>query len=224
MLVVANLLPVYGVLALDWPVFQLFALYWMEVIVVGIVAVLSMLYVPVPGVVARAGKLVTLLFFCIGYGILSLVYALFLAVIFKNDAFLRLFHGLLGVSSVAIVSTPDFASIVVYAFLGAGLLLLKEVGKGWFAVVTIGGIAASHLLAFFRHYVGRGDIRKANLPNLGFEPFSYLALMHVVVIAAGSAALSGASYAWVPLLVIAVKTAVDLLAHLREWSRLHQRR
>ena len=221
MLVAANLLPVYGVLALDWPVFQLFALYWMEVIVVGIVAVLSMLYVPVPGVVARAGKLVTLLFFCIGYGILSLVYALFLAGILKNDAFLRLFHGLLGVSSVSIMSTPDFASIVVYAFLGAGLLLLKEVGKGWFAVVTIGGIAASHLLAFFRHYVGRGEFRDARLPILTFKPFGRLALLHVIIVAGGAAAMSGDSYVWAPILLICAKTAADLMGHLREWSRLH---
>lgn len=220
-LVAANLLPVYGVLELEWPVMSLLALFWMEVAVVGMVTVLSMLYAPASGVLARIARLGAVLLFCFGYGLLGMTYGLFLAVAFKYDAYLNLFHGLLGISSVAPPdAAPEFTAIVSNAFLGGGLLLLQEVGSAWFALAAIGALAASHLLAFFRHYVGRGKFRAASLPVLGFKPFGRLALLQVVVVVGGAAATAGDAPVWAAVVLIGAKTVADLIGHLREWSRL----
>lgn len=221
-LVTANLFPAYGVLALDWPVFQVLALFWLEVAAICVVAALGMLYAPAPGILSWISKLILLPLFVLVCMILVLIYGLGLAVLFKYDAYLRLFHGLLGVSSVAIPAvSPEFGSILVNAFLGGGLLLLQEFGSGWFALASIGVLAAGHLIAFFRHYVGRAESRNASLLFLSFRPLAWLALLHVVVVAGGAAAMSGDSPVWAPLLLIGTKTAIDLFAHVREWSRLH---
>lgn len=220
-LVAANLLPVYGVLQLKWPVFSLLALFWMEVVMIGIVTVLSMLYAPVSGLFSRISKLIALLFFCVGYAIPTFLYGFALAAIFSPDSFNALSYGLVGLSSAAPpVERPELATLIGIAILGTGLRLLDEVGSSWFALVAIGALAASHLLAFFRHYAGRGGSSNASLPALTFRPFGWLVLMHVIVVAGGSAAMSGDSPVWAPVLVIGVKTAVDLIGHLREWSRL----
>src|SRR5258706_4783071 len=100
--------------------------------------------------------------------------------------------------------------------LGPVLLLLDAVGGGWFAPVAIGSLAASHLVAFFRHYGVRGELRDSGAGARSFKPFGWLVLMHVIVVAGGAAALSGDSPLWAPLPIIAVKTAVDPAAHLRQ--------
>ncbi|MSQ64409.1 MAG: hypothetical protein EXR33_11360 [Betaproteobacteria bacterium] len=221
-LVAANLLPVYGVLQLKWPVFSLLALFWMEVVMIGFVTVLSMLYAPVSGLFSRIGKLIALLFFCVGYAMPTFLYGFALAAIFSPDSFNALCYGLMGLSSAAPpVERPELATLIGIAILGTGLQLLDAVGSGWFAPAAIVALATSHLLAFFRHYVDRGEFRDARLRVLTFKPFGWLALMHVIVVAGGSAVLYGDSPDWAPLLIIGVKTAVDLIGHLREWSRLH---
>lgn len=225
MLVCTNLLPAYGVLALDWPVFQLLALYWMEVAAICAVAALSMLYAPAPGILSWIAKFVALPFMCLGCGIVLLIYGLFLAVLFKYDAYLQIFHGLLGISSVSLPAVaPEFSSIFIYAFIGGGLLLLQELGSGWLALASIGALAAGHLVAFFRHYVGRGEFRNASLLFLSIKPIAWLALLQVIVVAGGAAAMSGDSPVWAPLLLIGVKTTTDLFGHVREWSRLRRPR
>ncbi len=218
LLVAANLLPVYGVLQLKWPVFSLLALFWMELVVIGIVTVLSVLYAPASGLLSRAGKLFALLLFCTGYALPVLLYGFALAVIFNPDTFNALCYGLIGLSAVAPpVERPDLSALIGTAILATGLMLLQEVGSSWYAFLAIGALAASHLVAFFRHYVDRD----ARLRVLTFKPLGWLLLMHVIIVAGGSAAMSGDWPVWAPLLIIAVKTTVDLIAHLKEWSRLH---
>lgn len=218
MLVAANLIPVYGVLQLHWPVFSLLALFWIELVIIGMVTVLSMLYAPASGLFSRIGKLIAWPFFLVGYAIPILLYGIALAAIFQPDALNSLGYGLLGLSGV--VQQPDLGIHLGIGILATVLLLLDAVGDGWFAPVAIGALAASHLVAFFRHYGVRGELRDSSAGVRSFKPFGWLVLMHVIVVAGGSAAMSGDSPVWAPLLIIAVKTAVDLAAHLRQWSRL----
>lgn len=206
---------------MKWPVFSLLALFWMEVVIIGLVTVLGMLYAPVSGLLSRIGKLIALLFFCVGYAIPTFLYGFALAAIFSPDTFNALSYGLVGLSAVAPpVERPELATLIGTAILATGLLLLQEVGSGWFAPAAIVALAASHLLAFFRHYAGRRGSSDASLSALTFRPFVWLVLLHVIVVAGGAAAMSGGSPVWAPLLIIGVKTAVDLVGHLREWSRL----
>jgi hypothetical protein len=162
-----------------------------------------------------------LLFFCVGYAVPAFLYGFALAAIFNPDTFNALCYGLQGLSAVSPpVERPELGALIGIAILGTGLLLLQEVGSGWFALAAIGALAASHLLAFFRHYAGRRGSGDASLPALTFRPFGWLVLLHTIVVAGGAAAMSGDWPVWAPILIIVVKTTVDLIAHLREWSRL----
>jgi hypothetical protein len=79
-LIVANLLPLYGVLAWDWPVYHVMALYWAENIVAGLFTLLRMVAAnPVAGLPLGA-------FFCFHYGMFCFVHGTFVHALFSGQA------------------------------------------------------------------------------------------------------------------------------------------
>lgn len=79
MLIAANLLPLYGVLFWDWPVFHLMALYWAENVIAGLVTVLRMVHAnPLAGVPMGA-------FFCFHYGMFCFVHGMFVHALFSGE-------------------------------------------------------------------------------------------------------------------------------------------
>lgn len=81
LLVLVNLLPLHGVLALDWDVTALIVLYWSENLVLGFYTLLKML------ITSPIGGLFSSLFFCIHYGGFCAVHgSLILALLINPDA------------------------------------------------------------------------------------------------------------------------------------------
>ena len=78
LLVLANLLPVYGVLFLDWDIAALVVLYWSENLVLGFYTLARML------VVSPLGSLFYGLFFSIHYGGFCAVHGLFILIMLIN--------------------------------------------------------------------------------------------------------------------------------------------
>lgn len=75
-LLAANLLPLYGVLVWDWPVYHLMALYWAENVAAGIFTLLRMVVAnPLAGIPMG-------LFFCVHYGMFCYVHGVFVVALF----------------------------------------------------------------------------------------------------------------------------------------------
>ena len=70
-LLLANLVPVFGVLYLDWDVSSIIVLYWAENLVIGGFTLLKML------VAGKAGALFRMLFFCVHYGGFCAIHGIF---------------------------------------------------------------------------------------------------------------------------------------------------
>lgn len=78
-LLAANLLPLYGVLAWDWPIYHLMALYWAENVVAGVFTLLRMLAAsPVAGLFMGA-------FFCVHYGMFCFGHGVFVHALFSGE-------------------------------------------------------------------------------------------------------------------------------------------
>ena len=86
-LVAANLLPLWGVLAWGWPGFPLLALFWFENVVVGTLNAARMLLVDPADVPLWAGKLFMVPFFCVHYGMFTLVHGVFVFGLFGGKAY-----------------------------------------------------------------------------------------------------------------------------------------
>jgi hypothetical protein len=89
-LLLANLVPAFGVLFLHWEVFPLLLLFWSENVIIGVFNVLKMLTSNPESAANWVGKLFLIPFFCVHYGMFTFGHGVFVIGLFgggfKNSA------------------------------------------------------------------------------------------------------------------------------------------
>ena len=186
-LVAANLLPLYGVLFWNWEVFPLLALFWMENVIIGVLNAARMLAVDPRDAALWGAKLFMVPFFCVHYGIFTAVHGMFVFSMFGHSK----------------------AS-------GLGLPELARAAEAWNLWLPIGVLLASHLFSFFWNYLYRGEFRRASLPELMMKPYARVMILHVTILVGGFGAMALGSPLWALLVLLGIKVALDLRAHLKE--------
>jgi uncharacterized protein DUF6498 len=187
-LVAANLLPLYCVLFWNWEVFPLLVLFWLENVIIGALNAARMLAVDPRDAVLWAGKLFLVPFFCLHYGMFTAIHGVFVFLLFGH-------------------SRPSGLSMLEPA-LGA----LDQ----WNLWLPLGALAASHLFSFFWNYLYRGEFRRASLSAQMAKPYGRVIVLHFAILLGGFGAMALGSPVWALLVLIAIKVALDLRAHLRE--------
>jgi hypothetical protein len=195
-LIVANAIPLLGVLFLGWNVWTILTIYWLENGVVGVLNVLKMaraagpeptgsaatLYNGRPVGSTASAKAVLIPFFCVHYGIFWVVHGIFVLTLPQFQAF--------GDESAGLASDP-----------GAVLFVLV-------------GLFVSHYASYRLNYIGRGEYLRTSASRQMAAPYARLFVLHVTIIIGGMAiAFTGASSAAVLVLVL-LKTGLDLGLHL----------
>jgi hypothetical protein len=185
-LITANLVPVYGGLALGWKVGPIMVFYWAENLVIGFFNILKM--ARAQGAVNDSrttlnGKPVTIdsrreliLFFALHYGGFTLVHGLFVFVLFN----------------------PDWKNLP--AELGLALLFLS----------------ASHGYSYRRNYIGGGEYLGTPFTRLFWQPYARVIVMHLVILVGGALAAAMGSPLGALLVLVGLKTLIDLGAHVLE--------
>jgi len=190
-LLVANLVPLYGVLVLGWEVFPLVLLFWMENVVIGVLNVARMLCVDPRDPASWAAKLFIVPFFCFHYGMFTTVHGVFVFSLFGGQGFSRV-RGL--------------------NVLGPAMDAVREYGLQ----LAVLALAASHLFSFLWNYLGRGEFRRVSLRTLMARPYGRVVVLHLAILGGGFAAAALGSPVWALVLLIALKVGFDLHAHLKE--------
>ncbi|WP_405243276.1 DUF6498-containing protein [Lentisalinibacter salinarum] len=191
-LILANLVPLYGVFAWGWAVFPILFLFWFENIVIGFFNAARMLTARPAEPVLWAGKLFLVAFFCVHYGMFTAVHGSFV---------LSLFGDMADASAL-----PDIA-------------LVTDVIAREHLLLPVLALVASHGYSFVVNFVLRGEYREASPKQLMARPYGRIVLLHVTIIAGGAlltaldAPLAGL------VLLIALKIAMDLHSHLRAHAR-----
>lgn len=195
-LIVANAIPLFGVLFLGWSVWNILVIYWLENGIVGFFNVVKMARadgsVPSAATFMVNGQPATTLtkvalipFFVMHYGIFWLVHGIFVLTL---PAFLTL-----GLSD------------------GPGLDL--DPGGVLFAALAL---AVSHGLSYWWNFLRGGEYRRVSPATLMFAPYRRLIALHLTIIFGAIAVMfTGAPVAAVAILV-AVKTVLDIGLHLAE--------
>lgn len=184
-LVVANLVPVYGVLALGWKVAPIMVFYWTENLVVGFFNVMKMRRAQGPvnaaGMtlngqpVTEGSRRALILFFILHYGLFTLVHGVFVLVLF-----------------------------------GPGMRLGRELGLALLA------LAASHGYSYRRNFIGAGEYTRASFARLFWQPYARIVVMHVTILAGGALAAAMGSPLGALLVLVGLKTLIDLGSHWLE--------
>ena len=187
LLLAVNLVPLLGVLSQQWTVLSILLLYWFENVVVGGVNVLRMAFADPKSVASDAIKFFLIPFFIFHYGMFCFVHGMFILAFFGHA---KHFMPSLGMFATA----------------------LREAGVGFAALC----IAASHFFSFVHNFMLSGEFRRVTPQQLMGQPYARVVVLHVTILIGGAAA--GALGQPVPALVllIVLKTAIDLRAHLAE--------
>ncbi len=204
-LIVVNLLPLAGVAFWGWRTYDLMVLYWLENGVVGLFTIAKMVTARPTGGGGAWSSIVLVPFFVVHYGLFWSVHGTFVGLLFGSGAF----GGAFGAGATSSPSFGPFADLpVLPAYLTVPVLALF----------------ASHGVSFVTNYLRRGEDRALTPRELMAQPYGRVVLLHVTILAGGFAAvlLGGSVVALV--LLVALKTAVDVRAHLREHGRAAARR
>jgi len=197
-LIVANLVPLLGVLYLQWNVGAIVALYWVENLIIGGYTLLKML------VTGGASALGRMLFFSVHYGFFCVIHGMFVLELTK-------FAG-------EITTKPEPAD-------GSGpLLLLHKLDNFvqqvlatvpeefvWACIALLLSHGASFLLLF----VIQGDYRKTTVKALMSAPYKRIAILHVAIIAGGFLVIELGQPLGLLLALVAVKIVMDIMLHRR---------
>ncbi|HKO68381.1 MAG TPA: DUF6498-containing protein [Burkholderiaceae bacterium] len=186
--IVAAVVVAYGVLVLNWSVFVVVALFWLENVVIGVLNVAKML---ISG--ARLGSfgliaaLALATFFTVHYGMFTVGHGVFVASLFGKAELGGSLNGL-------------------FAPLGRMLGYLLSDRDGWFAAASIASLQAA---AFFRWWSATRE-DPAALPTLMFAPYGRIVILHVTVIAGGLLVGVLGQPVLGALLLIGLKLAFDI--------------
>jgi len=202
-LVIANLVPLAGVLFGGWTVGEVVILYWIENLVIGAMNVARMACARPdalfenadPGKRPKAGewalaKTFPILFFIAHFGAFCAGHGTFLAILFP-------------------VKGLDGREMEI------GALVLHMLGNPGVLVAVL-GLLVSHLISFFRNYLGREEYRHADFGQLMMRPYGRIIVVHIFIIA-GAFIVTGMNSPLIAMvLFVVIKTAVDLHMHQRE--------
>jgi hypothetical protein len=228
LLVGFNLIPLAGVLFWGWNVATLLVLYWVENGIVGILNVPKMLLAAGPDepatrvvdvrglgpvAVARSGmtaKAVLVPFFLIHYGMFW----------FVHGVFVFLLPQFVGVAASAF--QPDvFAPGFDLQSLDGVIVQTRSIGPNLTAVAWGAvGLAISHTASFLFNYVGRGEYRRVSAARQMFVPYGRLVILHLTILFGAFLSLAIGSPIGAVVVLVLLKTVVDLAFHVREHGAL----
>ena len=216
-LLVANALPVVGVLFFGWDAFSIVLLYWTENIVVGFYNVMKMAFVkessPIIseysstnnlefiGIPIKPGKYSLIVFFIIHYGGFTMGHGLAIIALFNNDAF------------PSELTWPCFL-VFLQAFIYGMFNTFSR-----FPVNILIGIAclfASHGISFVYNYFYRDERSRTSLQKLMGQPYARIVVLQITIIFGGWLTMTIGSPVGVLLILVLLKTIMDVKLHLRE--------
>jgi hypothetical protein len=208
-LVAVNLVPLIGVAFWGWSLMLILVLYWIESGVVGAINVFKIARAQGPSTFGVGGSRISIRmtgmaaglarggiigFFIFHYGMFWVVHGIFVFL-------LPLFAGL-STSSGSGPGPMDFGPLPLE---GVGLSAL--------------GLAVSHGVSFFTNYLGRGEYLHVSPEQQMMSVYGRVIVLHITILAgAFVVGFFGTPLAALVLLV-GLKTLIDLFFHLREHRR-----
>lgn len=191
LLVAANIVPLFGVLFLDWDLFLVLALFWVENVIIGAFGILKVGF-------ASSGRsqrrLMSMLFFIVHYGGFMFAHATLLIALFGDSAN----------AEGSIETVQDLLHYLLRADVGLAVL----------------GLTFSHGWSFVSNFRGAGEYERLSGKDAMTLPYRRVVITQVGLLF-GALAIErfGSPLAGLAVLVT-VKILIDLRFHRREHERL----
>ena len=197
-LVLANLIPLFGVLYLDWDVGSIVVLYWLENLVIGGYTILKML------LAGKFGALFNILFFIVHYGGFCAVHGMFVLQLTAFGA---------GETEVASETSWPGPLVLVGMFLNLGRQLLAAAPEHVIWVII--AMVLSHGVSFALNFIGQGEYKSSRVRQLMTAPYKRIAVLHIAIIAGAFLVKQLGSPLGLLLALVALKIGLDIMLHNR---------
>ena len=197
-LLLANLIPLFGVLYLDWDVGGIIVLYWAENLVIGLYTALKML------VAAGASAFGHILFFCLHYGGFCAVHGIFVKELTEYAGIERVADPVLGWPGPMVLLEKFYHLI-------DNVLAAAPEGYLWVLLA----MTLSHGVSFMLLYIGQGEFGETTPQKLMRAPYNRIAILHVTIIIGAFLGIKLDSPLGLLLALVALKIAMDIMLHNR---------
>jgi hypothetical protein len=204
-LVLANLVPLFGVLFLDWDVGSLVVLYWLENLVIGGFTILKML------LKARGQKRFLVLLFTLHYGGFCAIHGFFVLQLTRfagedwGHAAAVTWPGPLAILQIAVNLVQQLLAAAPREFLLACLALV-----------------VSHGVSFVLVYLGQREYAHTTMKELMNAPYRRIAVLHIAIIAGGFLVVRLGSPLGLLVALVALKIGMDIMLHNRSHAARRQ--
>lgn len=195
-LVLANFVPVAGVLFLGWDIGTLMFLFWSENAIIGVYNVLRILACQPGSIIEWIVKIPVVFLFLVHYGIFCFVHGMFVVAMFMRDG------------STAELGEPD---------LPAHLWLMLQDPS--FAL-AVAGLVVSHGISFVSNFLRGGEYLTAVPKDLMTRPYGRVVALHLTLLFGGYLSLQMESPIGALLFLTLTKIGLDLYAHWTERQKL----
>jgi hypothetical protein len=192
-LILANLMSVYGVFFLGWTVYSVVLFFWFENIVIGILNILKMLFAEPTSILKWFSKFLLIPFFVVHYGIFTLIHGIIVVGIFGGH-----------------FADGGFDAIVMSAFYA-----VRDQGLFIPAIALF----ISHGFSFIWNYIYKGEYKAASLQMVMAGPYGRVIVLHATVILGGFLVMESKAPMVFMLMVVAIKIIMDVMAHIREHEK-----
>jgi hypothetical protein len=196
-LIVGNLVPLAGVLFWGWDVAAIVILYWSENLVVGAFTIVKLIHhSPLGGLFSSA-------FFTVHYGGFCGVHGFFVLALTGHE---------IG-DPVGGEPWPLWL-VFVQILLNVCRQVLELAPGEW--LIAFGALFISHGISLVANYFGRREFEGTTTQRLMQAPYKRIVLLHVAIIAGGFAVMALGSPMALLVILVMLKTGVDLFFHARE--------
>lgn len=199
-LIMANLIPLVGVIFFGWDTVLVLALFWIENLIIGAFNLLRIITVAI--VNKDHSGWFTSVFFVFHYGAFCSVHGILLS-------------SLLGVPEFNYEEIIGFEVTGVLQLFAEGLAVLLNFIEAlspyiWFGLI---GLAASHLVSFVEHFILRGEVFNMKPRQLMSRPYHHVVVMHVGLILGAIVLQKLQSPVWLLAIIVSAKLVVDYQQH-----------
>ena len=194
-LILVNLIPLFGVLYLDWGLYNIMILYWLENLIIGAFNLIKILFAS-KGKSGLAKKLFVLPFFTMHYGMFCFVHGMFILILFQPGGF---FGG--SFSPFDDLSFRYFKNLAV-AF-------------NWALVAML----LSHGVSLLSNYFGKEEFLNVSVDEQMFQPYQRIMILHITIIVGGFVTMLLGAPILALVFMVLLKTGIDLKAHSVEHEK-----
>ena len=213
-LILANLIPLAGVLLFEWNVLEILLLYWTESVVIGLINVLRMASCQTDNILAGLGP------YMAGKKIppdlqRSMPPGALRAIKYFIIPFFVLHYG--GFCYGHLMAVTGFFSTA--GFQGGARASLAQVWQ-WDFWIAVAAIGASHLFSFFNNFIGKNEYKHTSVFLLMQRPYGRIVTMHIAIVFGAGLVMWLGSPLPILIILIVAKTTMDLKLHQKERLKL----